>query len=95
MRSLLVALAMLIPSAGNAQVLNVCAPYKEVLAEAEKRYQEKVKSFGLNGRGAVIELLVSKSGNFTIILVLPNKWTCKIASGTDWQDIKPLVGEPV
>ncbi len=48
---------------------------------------------GLASNGAVIEVLASPSGSFTIILTQPNGLSCVMAAGENWENLpKRLAG---
>ncbi len=71
----------------------MCGERRAVVANLEKTYSEAPVSIGLASNGAVIEVLASPSGSFTIILTQPNGLSCVMASGENWENLpKRLAG---
>ncbi len=60
----------------SAQAQALCGERRAVVANLEKTYSEAPVSIGLASNGAVIEVLASPSGSFTIILTQPNCLSC-------------------
>ncbi len=80
----------------SAQAQAMCGERRAVVANLEKTYSEAPVSIGLASNGAVIEVLASPSGTFTIILTRPNGLTCVMATGESWEDLpKRLTGAKI
>ena len=80
----------------SAQAQTVCGERKAIVASLEKTYSEAPISMGLGSNGAIIEILASPSGTFTIILTRPNGLTCVMAAGESWEDLpKRLAGTKI
>lgn len=77
----------LIAMTKSAQAQAMCGERSAVLGNLEKMYSETPVSMGLSGNGAVIEVLTSPSGSFTIILTRPNGLSCVMAAGENWEDL--------
>ncbi len=76
-----------------AQAQAICGERRAVVATLEKTYSETPVSMGLASNGAIIEILASPLGTFTIILTRPNGLTCVMAAGESWEDLpKRLAG---
>ena len=76
-----------------AQAQAMCGERRAVVANLEKAYSEAPVSIGLASNGAVIEVLASPSGSFTIILTQPNGLSCVMAAGENWENLpKRLAG---
>ena len=74
----------------------MCGERSTVVASLEKTYSETPVSMGLASNGAVIEILASPSGSFTIILTRPNGLSCVMAAGESWEDLpKRLAGAKI
>ncbi len=71
----------------SAQAQTMCGERSAVVASLEKTYSETPVSMGLASNGAVIEILASPSGSFTIILTRPNGLSCEMAAGESWEDL--------
>jgi hypothetical protein len=70
-----------------AQAQAMCGEHRAVVANLEKIYSEAPVSIGLASNGAVIEVLASPSGSFTIILTQPNGLSCVMAAGENWENL--------
>ena len=73
------------PSSAQAQMF--CGERGAIVASLEKTYSEAPVSMGLGSNGAIIEILASPSGTFTIILTRPNGLSCVMAAGENWEDL--------
>ena len=82
-------------SAGSlTQGTVVCAERGDVVTQLEQRYGEEPVFMGLASIGAVIEILASPTGTFTIILTRPNGLSCLMAAGDAWEDVPPKLKGP-
>ncbi len=74
----------------------MCGERGAVVTSLEKTYSETPVSMGLASNGAIIEILASPSGTFTIILTRPNGLSCVMAAGENWEDLpKRLAGAKI
>ncbi len=48
---------------------------------------------GLGTNGNVVEVLANDDGRFTILIVLPSKWSCAIRHGEGWDEIGKFLKE--
>ena len=71
-----------------AQAQSVCAPRSEVLGHLAKGYAEVPVARGLSSTGAVLEVLASPAGTWSVILTMPNGISCLTAAGKDWESPK-------
>ena len=97
MRNLIAVLGALLIGWGafssSAQAQTMCGERRAVVANLEQTYSEAPVSIGLASNGAVIEVLASPSGSFTIILTQPNGLSCVMAAGENWENLpKQLAG---
>ena len=94
----LVAAGIFILSATATSLANgrpVCGPRDQALRQLENRHSEQVFGRGLAPDGtAIVELFVSKSGSWTVLVSRPDGRSCIVAAGESWHQIKPLVGSP-
>ena len=81
---LIVALLAYEPWAAQAQTM--CGERDTVLSTLKKTYSETPVSMGLATNGAMIEVLASPSGSFTIVLTQPSGLACVIAAGEGWEN---------
>lgn len=72
-----------------------CAPREKVVARLMEKFGEQQSGVGLAQGANVVELFVSKSGSWTVLLSFPAGHSCLIAAGENWQfkSVLPL-GEP-
>ena len=84
----LVAVAGITPTVAEAQMM--CGERTKVIAGLAQGYSETPTSMGLTSNGAVVEVLSSPSGSFTIIVTQPNGLTCLMASGEDWEELPDM-----
>ena len=95
MRTLLISLTAFVFGIGSMDAFGsvLCGQRNEVVASLEKNYSEIPVNIGLASNGAVIEVLASPSGSFTIILTQPNGLSCVMAAGENWENLpKRLAG---
>ncbi len=48
---------------------------------------------GLGTDGKVIEVLADEDGKFTILIVMPNKYSCAIKHGEGWGEVSEFLKE--
>ncbi len=86
--TLLAALAA--PAEAEAQILQAtptCGDRPDILKKLDTRYSEAPVSMGLTSAGAVLEVLASDKGTWTIVVSLPSGMSCMIAAGEYWEDL--------
>ena len=71
-----------------------CGKRGKTRSKLGKDYAEQPVSLGLSSNGTLVEVLVSKSGGWTIIYTMPNGGSCVIATGQSWEDIAAKAGRP-
>ncbi len=69
----------------------LCGERSAVVTSLEKTYSETPVSMGLASNGAVIEILASPTGTFTIILTRPDGLSCVMAAGENWETLPEKV----
>ena len=95
MRIIVMMLIFAIFLISSADVFAQCRQHEQMVAELKREYNETVSSLGLNSKGVVIEILVSPTGTFTIILTRPTGLSCVIAEGNSWEKVDPPLDNPV
>jgi len=70
-----------------------CGDRATILKTLEQRHEEMPSASGVSADGAVLEVLVSPDGGWTILVTYPKRPTCVLAVGEDWQVLE-LVGRP-
>ncbi len=77
---------------GSAQAQSApCDLRAKVLSTLEGKYAETPASLGLASNGAMIELLTSDAGTWTILTTLPNGLSCLVAAGRYWENLPKKV----
>jgi len=74
------------PQVGRAQTA-ACGERSAVMTNLGNKFSEKTVSMGLAGNGAVIEILSSDKGTWTIIMTAPNGVSCPLAAGDNWRQL--------
>ena len=79
----------------EARAEQACVIRNEVVEQLGKKFGEAVTARGLSQNGkAMIELLVSDSGSWTVLASDPTGRSCIIATGEDWHHVPVLKGDP-
>ncbi len=73
------------PSAQAHQIGPLCEARTTILKILNGTFAEKTNGMGLANNGAVVEVLRSEDGSWTIIMTAPNGVSCMLASGKHWQ----------
>ncbi len=91
----LIAASALLISASSANAEQICAPRDRAVNQLEKQFGEKVFGRGLAANGKrMIEMFVIENGSWTMLITGPNRRSCVMAGGQNWQGLKVLVGDP-
>jgi hypothetical protein len=84
----------LTPRASIARV-PVCLPYDFAVAKLSKTFAEQRIGRGIGERGGiVVELHVSNTGTWTVLVTRTNGISCIAFSGNDWVISPLLAGKP-
>jgi hypothetical protein len=83
---LIVAL-VLTTTAAMAEERVTCGKRDVLLRQLSSNFQEGPVGIGLSENGAVVELLTSANGSWTLIATKPKGPTCLLGSGEGWQSI--------
>lgn len=82
-------------SAANAQNMSVCLPHADAVSKLKATYEEQKIGLGLGQRGSsVVELFVSDTGTWTVLVTKTNGMSCIAASGDNWTTSPLLAGDP-
>jgi hypothetical protein len=71
----------------------LCGERDQILKRLEQVHEETPQAIGLAGDGAVVEVLVSPDGGWTILVTYPRRPTCVVAAGPAWE-MRQFAGEP-
>ena len=72
----------------------VCGKRDAIQKILNDRYQESSRGVGLVSDKGVVELYISESGTWSILMTLATGSTCIIAAGHTWQEIMAQLNEP-
>ena len=89
-------LAAAIVAAGQAAPalgLAACGERADILASLEDAYLEMPRAIALTNDGAVIEILASPTGSWSMLITYPNLPTCLMAAGEAWESVPLLVSD--
>lgn len=68
----------------------VCGKHDILIEALDRQYQERQRSLGLTGNGALIEVYASEEGTWTILLTTPDGAACILADGEAWEQTQPV-----
>lgn len=71
----------------------ICGDHGEIRERLEKAYAERPQAIGLSQDGGLVEVLVSPSGGWTILITYPDRPTCVVATGKGWESQVILLGQ--
>jgi hypothetical protein len=92
----LAALALLCGSVFSqpaAAAPKLCGDRVQILKRLEQVHQETPQAIGLAGDGALVEVLVSPEGGWTMLVTYPRRPTCVVAAGAAWEMLQ-IAGQP-
>ncbi len=72
-----------------AQSSPLCGPKEEVLAGFAQKYKEIPKSNGVTHTGQLVQILVSETGDWSLLVTHPTGISCLLAIGTSWENFYP------
>jgi hypothetical protein len=75
------------------EAARLCGERGAILKSLEQKQQETRQALGLSADGGVLEVLVSPSGGWTILVTYPKRPTCVVAVGEAWQALQLTGGE--
>ena len=91
----LMVLALTVPFiSGTVQAQRLCGDRAEILKALEQTHKETVHAIGIAEDGGFLEVLVSPTGGWTILVTYPKRQTCVVVAGQDWTNRILKVGQP-
>ena len=85
--SLIIAGLLWISAAPQADAQPVCGDRTEILERLAQEFAETPQAVGLSQDGALIEVMVSPSGGWTILVTYPKRPSCVVATGEGWESL--------
>lgn len=64
-----------------------CGPHDRMIHVLGTKYREAVKADGTVSRERIMEIFVSGSGSWTVLVTDTDGLACIVAAGEDWQDV--------
>lgn len=89
---LILLLSVSLPMPASAQGPQ-CAPREALLKSLKKNYNEAPSHRGVTRTGSLLEVFVSPTGSWTILVTIPGGPTCLVSSGDGWHDIPLQMSE--
>ncbi len=77
-----------------AAAQTVCGERNDFLSHLKRQYHEAPAAMGLVSNGALLEVLTSKTGSWTVIVTRPDGTSCVVAAGESWEELPKLVAGP-
>ncbi|MEM7426490.1 MAG: hypothetical protein AAF441_10360 [Pseudomonadota bacterium] len=77
-----------------AEAASRCGQHDEIVKVLTKKYKEHRTAVGLVSEKGVMELFVSRSGNWTALFTRPNGIACVLAAGSSLETIKTVALGP-
>ncbi len=88
--AILSALAVALFAAGSSAARSepmFCGSRSKVLELLDRDYEERQHSIAVTADGRLLEVLISPSGTWSIIISVPGGSTCLVASGEGWRPV--------
>lgn len=96
MKTALLAAAVL-AACGAAQAADEvprCFNRHDLLAKLDSKYSEVPTAFGLSNDGGLLELFLSPSGGWTLVVRYPGEQPCIFGAGERWESLVVIAGRP-
>ncbi len=81
--------------ATTAYAQAACGDRSQILESLESQYGETPQAIGLSRDGGLLEVLVSPTGGWTILITYPKRSTCVVATGESWEIALVVAGQRV
>ena len=79
----------------EASAMRACAPYDTIKKSLSGKYKETRKAYGLAGGKQLLEVFVSETGTWTVVVTNLQGMACVLAVGDSWEDMpKVASGAP-
>lgn len=71
-----------------------CAERNNVIDTLDAQYKESPRAIGLVSKEAVLEVFVSETGTWTVVVTDPEGVSCVLAAGQSWEEIPVASNAP-
>ncbi len=85
--SLIVAAFLWGAVAPQAHAQALCGDRTALVERLEQEFSETPQALGLSEDGALVEVMVSPSGGWTILVTYPKRPSCVVATGEGWESL--------
>ncbi len=85
--SLIVAAFLWTVAAPQAQAQALCGERSALVERLEREFSETPQALGLSEDGALVEIMVSPTGGWTILVTYPMRPSCVVATGEGWESL--------
>ena len=65
----------------------LCGERSALVERLEREFSETPQALGLSEDGALVEIMVSPSGGWTILVTYPKRPSCVVATGEGWESL--------
>jgi hypothetical protein len=79
------AVALMAASIASAHAQQNCGPRGDLVAHLGDKYQERQVGYGVAGAFAIMEIYVSATGTWTVIVTDVAGVSCIVAAGEGWE----------
>ena len=76
----------------TAQAAEVCAPRDFMLKVLDEKYHQVPVAMGLDAGGAMLEIVASVDGAWTLLSTKPDGVSCLNGTGTHWELVEVITG---
>ena len=70
----------------SAQAQFICGGHSDLVAGLAQAFQQKQIGYGVVGQAAIVEIYVSASGTWTLLITDVNGQSCILAIGEGWEN---------
>ncbi len=92
--SLIMAGLLWTAAAPQADAQTICGDRAQILERLVQEFAETPQAVGLSQDGALVEVMVSPTGGWTILVTYPKRPTCVVATGDSWEALTIPAGQP-
>lgn len=71
-----------------------CAERNNIVQTLDSQYEESPRAIGLVSKEAVLEVFVSETGTWTVVVTNPEGVSCVLAAGQSWEEIPVASNAP-
>ncbi|MFM9841995.1 MAG: hypothetical protein ACKVOI_03400 [Dongiaceae bacterium] len=68
-----------------------CGGHADILKHLAERYGELPHAVAFTDQGGLVEVAVSPQGSWTIIVTVPGRPSCIVATGKEWETVAETV----